>query len=158
METITANPLYRKKIANWQSYPLGAEAISSALADVPQYSRLAVAFHDDYSRRGAVDSRVYRVLRLSYRRLSNAPPSDKPANELGWFDRNWEIEVNPIPRIRRHLIKGQLLNYGLPEVRQWLLRHATHRMGRESLELIFSEDTEKLSLKAVSHLEPEVIR
>jgi hypothetical protein len=75
MERVEANAViptrYRSKIANSLSYPLGSEVISAALVDVPQFSQLAVSFHEDYSRRRAAfpDLANYRVLGISLWKL-----------------------------------------------------------------------------------------
>ena len=164
MESATANPViptsYRKKIGHTHGYPLGAEVISAALADVPQFSRFTIAFHEDYSRRRIAwpDPANYRVLGVSYRKIFDLPPTDKPALDLDWRERNWEIYVYPVPRTRKYLIKTLLLSEALPTVRTWLLRNAANPMGRQNIVFSFSENSEKLSLDINSKLEPEIAK
>jgi hypothetical protein len=82
------------------------------------------------------------------------PKSDKPALELDWRERNWEIDVSSVPLARKHTIESLLHSDALPAIAAWLSEHADTRMGRQSIAFIFNEETEKLSIVKSSGLFP----
>ncbi len=122
----------KSKISGRLSYPLGAELISSELADVPQAKSAEIRFESKNDRtetRGA----PYEVLGVSFL----GPAHDGPY---------WSIVVRPVPRVLKHMVKEALTGEFLPLVRQWLEKNAylNDRSGACSASVIFDESRETL--------------
>jgi hypothetical protein len=87
----------RDKPRRGRSFAVGAEALTEALAGVPQFEELTLAFRDRSWLEGAV-SVVY----------------DSAAAA-------WRIEVGSVPSEIRSAVRRYLVETGLPTVRAWLL-------------------------------------
>src|SRR5438105_15718980 len=105
VQQIVIPTLSRVKISRNLSYPIGAEAISEALASVVQLTELKLLFYsskfDTGLRRGH-----YEFLRVEY--LNNARSVEKwPIWNLHGRppQSRWEIAVQPVPRVLRHHIR-----------------------------------------------------
>jgi len=82
------------KISSKLSYPLGAELISSELSDVPQAQGLEISFFSKYERM-ETRGEPYEILSVSYHPWET-------------YDSGWRIEVRPVPRELKHLVKVAL--------------------------------------------------
>ena len=147
--------VFRNKLPQTLSHPIGLELIESALAEVPQLESLRVMFSSGHwqatkFRRSLRDREPYAVLTVSYR------PANKPgfigSNEMaerGYYDEAWELTVNPTLREVRALARRLLISDGLPAVASWLRRaHAEAGDSRyRGLELVFDPDSESLELR-----------
>ena len=146
---------YRKKLPHTLSYPLGAEALSIALADVPQFSDLHVTF-SFYSRLNALRSTTYPVLNIHYSRSAITLTTGKTALDYGWLEKKWQITVGAVPRDRRHFIKGLLEREALPLARTWLIENGDREeVGRLTLTFSFDEEQEILKVERDSWLSPK---
>jgi hypothetical protein len=137
----------KSKLPKALSYPLGAEAISQALADAPHAGELSLSFYDQAVWPTAEFNRLVRE-KLPYRILSAAyvPPRkvgrSAPATpvEGGWYQGHWSITVYPVLRGLRHAAGQLLRDRGLPEVVEWL--RSSGRAGWDTrqhrLDLVFS--------------------
>lgn len=125
------------RISHALSYPATAKEISEALADVPQACVLTISFFDHY-RRMKDRGRPYRVLEVWY--------GHKPGPSL---ERQWEIQVRPVPRNLRHAVNSLLKQQAFPAMRQWLLerKDLSSSHGIQSLTAIFSEQDATLRLE-----------
>ena len=149
---------YKAKLPRTLSYPIGAEAISEALAGAPHTEEFSLAF-SDYAlwprsefQRLLRDGQPYKVLAAEYQ------PAQKPGYggsqlmvESGWYDCHWELHVYQVVRAWRHLVNQLLREQGLPAVVEWL--RFTQRSGWEGrhhrLELVFNPTEGSLTLHRV---------
>jgi hypothetical protein len=112
----------KSKLPKTLSYPIGAEAISAALADVPQYGDFALHFSDTPVWPGAEFRRClqlglpYPVLRIEHK------PKRKPGYaaadftiERGWYDSRWEVTIYPVLRELKRTVAELLLSEAFPE-------------------------------------------
>lgn len=122
---------YKDEIPKTHSYPLGAKAISDALAGVPQFDLLKINF--SFGWKGFAKDRVpgapYRVLEAGY---------TGPGLPLL---SGWTIHVRPVPRALKHEIQTRLLAEALPRLKAWLLANpdALDREGGHHLTFLFDE-------------------
>jgi hypothetical protein len=146
--------LSRAKISRNLSYPIGAEQISTALASTVQLPELKLHFYSGFDiglRKGH-----YEFLRVEY--LNNARPSEKwPISSL--YKRppqaQWEIVVQPVPRVLRHRVKRYILDYALMQIMHWLGQRAQlARQGNDILTFFYDEKTAEFIPRQLTHLEP----
>lgn len=125
---------YKVKLPRHLSYPVGAEAVSEALAGAPYFESLTLGFSDRAIWPGAEFRRLlrerlpYKLMRAAYRSSNKAGfiTSNAMARQ-GWNDVSWELTVYPVLSELRHLANGLLLEQGLPAVAGWL--KSSHRAG-----------------------------
>jgi len=149
--------IYKDRIPHTESYPIGAQQISTALADVPQAQMLAIAFGRYGSHLGYVSAWQARgpesnwkhraVLQISYSRQRPDISTSKLAIKLGVLEPRWHIRVWSAPRRLRHTINLLLAGEGLPRIRNWLVeRPRLHgKFTREGMLVLFDEEKEVLS-------------
>jgi len=113
METLPAAPLiptrFKSKIAHTHSYPIGAEAISHALAGVPRFERLELTFWDYKFQPLATN---YKVLEIVYQKRERFHMVSKEMIERGYLEAKWVITIKPVPRTQRHAVQNDLLEFG----------------------------------------------
>jgi hypothetical protein len=133
----------RAKIAQYLSYPVGAEQISEALACVPQFAKLGLHF-SFFARNLEARRGHYEFLEVEY----SKPPYDVPGS-------GWDIRVLPVPRILRHLIHQYAVETALPQIAQWLVERADlEQCGSDSLVFSYDEKSEEFIPRRVKKLEP----
>ena len=144
----------KAKISRDLSYPVGAEAISRAVEGVPQLTLLRLQFYhwsDLHLRWGK-----YEFMRVEY--LNSAMPLDEyPVSRL--YKRptqyQWEIVVQPVPRVHRHRIKTYIVQHALPTVREWLVERCDFvQNGSDVLAFFYDEKLDEFKNYRVAHLEP----
>jgi hypothetical protein len=145
----------KAKLPKTLSYPLGAEAISEALAGAPHADELSLSFYDRAVWPATEFNRFIRE-GLPYRILSAAyMPPLKPGHsapntlvESGWYQGHWSITVYPVLRELRHAAGQLLRELGLPAVVRWL--RSSGRAGwdtrQHSIGLVFSPTNGTLSI------------
>jgi hypothetical protein len=138
---------HKARLPKALSWPLGAEAISVALADAPHVADLGLWFSGSpvwpasEFRRLLRESLPYPGLVAEYR------PASKPGYvgptflvERGGYEAEWLLRVSPVPREVRSVAGGALRETGLPAVAAWL--RSSDRPGWEGryhrLTLVFS--------------------
>ena len=132
----------KSKIPKTHSYPIGAKAISDALADVPQHELLEVNFWFlKSSAKDHVTAIPYQVLRVSYSGPAHFFSASKSMAENGVLDAKWSILVHPVPRPLKHIVQGKLMAEALPKIRHWLISnvHSLDREGFHALTFSFDE-------------------
>jgi hypothetical protein len=155
IEQIVIPTLSRVKIARSLSYPIGAEAISVALASVPQLAELKLIFYSSKFHT-PLKSNEYEFLRVEY--LNSARPGEKwPIGNL--YGRppqsRWEIAVQPVPRVLRHQVSQYIHDSALPQMSQWLLERARLlQQGSDLLAFFYDEKTNECAPRHVTNLEP----
>jgi hypothetical protein len=138
---------FKSKLPKTLSWPLGAEAISTALADAPHAADLSLSFVDSpvwpasTFQRLLRESLPYAILVAEYRPALRPGYSGAASHiERGWYEANWELRVNPVPRGLRAAAGAVLREQGLPAVAEWL--RSSGRAGWESrhhrIELVFA--------------------
>lgn len=154
VELVVIPTVSKAKISHDLSYPVGAESLSKRLQDVPQISLLRLHFH--FWSDSGLRWRKYEFLRVEY--LSNVtPPKHYPLTPL--YQRppqyQWEIVVQPVPRVHRHQIKTYMMDSALAEINEWLAqRGGLVQYGSEILAFFYDEKLDKFETYRVSHLEP----
>jgi hypothetical protein len=145
---------FKSKLPQTLSYPTGAEVLSLAFADVPQFGMFTLNFWF-YSQARPTEMGSYSVLEIAYHRATKSIHSRKDDVEAGRFEPKWEITIRPVPRNRRHLIKTKLQSEALPLASTWLLENADHdEVGGLTLTFSFDEESELLSASKFSSLAP----
>jgi len=132
----------KSKIPKTHSYPIGAKAISDALADVPQHELLEVNFWFlKSSAKDHITAIPYQVLRVSYSGPAHFFSASKSMAENGVLDAKWSILVHPVPRPLKHIVQGKLMAEALPKIGHWLISnvHSLDREGFHALTFSFDE-------------------
>ena len=114
---------YRDKLPRGLSYPVGAEAISSALVNVPQFNDLWISF----SRSGWMEiSSGSKQVSSFMRAFATSLNFDS-----GGADLSIPIAVPAVPSKYRQLVRKAIIQYGLPVIKVWLTtpRHQTWYEG-----------------------------
>jgi hypothetical protein len=160
MQTVPTLPLiptrYKSKIAHTHSYPIGAEAISLALAGVPQFERLELTFWD-YKFQPLAKS--YEVLKVEYLMRGSFHSASKEMVARGDLNARWSIVIKPVPRGQRHAVQNDLLERRFPFVKQWLIENTSAgRIGRTTMTYFWYEDEQKLGYEESQKVEPERIK
>jgi hypothetical protein len=116
---------YRRPIPKGLSYPVGSEAISSALKGVPQYAELSVTFwclNPAALLRVSADSDTFlRVLEATFEKISPGATGSNAGVEAGWYSEKWRLHVYPVPSGAKARVREGLLRRGLPGIRAWLV-------------------------------------
>ena len=145
---------HKARLPKSLSWPLGAEAISTALENGPHTADLTLSFSASpvwpasEFQRLLRESAPYPLLVVEYK------PPLKPGYygaaflvESGWYDAKWELWVNPAPREVRAAAGAALRETGLPMVAEWL--RSSFRPGWEGrhhrLALVFSRTDGRLT-------------
>ena len=135
--------LRKSKISSKLSYPVGAERISSELANVPQAPELDIRFYSGQNYFLENRGDPYPILTVWYQGTREGFLSDEPG---------WHIQVRPIPRTLKRDVSDALKTEFFPQIRVWLTKHAflSARYGRHSLSVVFDEKSETM-LKLEEH-------
>jgi hypothetical protein len=149
---------FKSKLPHTLSYPVGAEVISFALKDVPQFEEFTLNFWFWSQVRPDVE-RSYRVFEISYSRGAKSIYSGKHDIESRRLEPKWKITVRPVSRNRRHLIKTKIEDEALPLAKAWLLENADRdEIGSLTLSFSFDVETELLNVSKSSSIEPQQSR
>jgi hypothetical protein len=138
---------HKSSIPMTLSWPVGAQAISLALADAPHATEFSLWFSDSPDgpasafQRLIRESQPYAILVARYKPPSRPGYSGAACMvERGWYEAKWELRVIPVLRSLRAVAASVLLHQGLPEVIKWL--RSLSRVGWESrhqsITLVFS--------------------
>jgi hypothetical protein len=124
----------KSRISQTLSYPVTAKEISEALADVPQAGALSIDFF--HYQRMRDRGKPYAVLSVHYA-FNSA------------LEREWSVQVRPVPRNLRHSVNELLREQAFPAMREWLLHRRTlsSEHGGQALTAIFSERDASLRLE-----------
>jgi hypothetical protein len=145
--------LSKSKISHHLSYPVGAAAVSVALASVTQLPELKLHFYWPV-RSPLSNMKNYEFLRVEY--LNNAMPPVDASHLYGRLPQyRWEIVVQPVPRANRHRINGYILESALPRIAGWLSdRSELTQRGSDILTFSYDEKAEEFESRALTRLEP----
>ena len=133
---------YKDKLPRQMAYAVGAQAISTAFAGVPQekHFRLGFGFRNF---RGAfqVQPQPRQILEVSYR-FRRDDNRFFPRLSEKWLGAQWEIRVSAVRHEDAAVVRDLMHNDGLPLVRTWLLRHWSDpdvEASPASIRLFFNE-------------------
>lgn len=150
-------PTARKaKIGKDFSWPMGAEAISSALADVPQAALIQIEFHAP-EQHYSPETRHPIVMGARYYFKGNSvffarrPEIPRPSTPT------WNVEVWANYRTFKVRIRELLVEKGLPNViKPWLIQNdgEAGREGEALVRLYFDPANDALSFKAWGAIAP----
>jgi hypothetical protein len=146
--------LSKAKISHHLSYPIGAAAVSRALATAAQLPKLKLHFYFRFD--NALRWGRYEFVRVEY--LNNARPAEEwPILHL--YSRppqyRWEVIVQPVPRVNRHRINTYILESALPDIGNWLSeRIELSQQGSDILAFFYDEKSEEFESRRSTRLEP----
>jgi len=146
--------LSKAKISHHLSYPIGAAAVSLALASVAQLPDLKLHFY--FWSHLSLRHGHYEFLRVEY--LNNSTPAEEyPIWRL--YQRppqyRWEIVVQPVPRVVRHAIKQYILESALSDIARWLSeRTDLAQQGSDLLTFFYDEKQGEFQTRRLTRLEP----
>ena len=140
------------KIGKAESFPIGAELISDALRGLPMFHQLGIAFgpFGSSSRTWAGVTQL-PVMFVQY--------------QLEWISGTalgpwWHIYVHVVPRDIKGLIKANLVESGLREVRRWLesKTHVWSSDGTHRLSLVWDIKRKEILFEKHARPGPRVVR
>ncbi len=107
---------HRKRLPRSLSYPLGAKAISEALAPVPQFGLLSITFtwHDEGGIR--LQAQSTKTLHVEYHRNDYSKLYSAPR----FRETTWKLAVHAVRAEDSAKVRSLLLGEGLAAVRAWL--------------------------------------
>ena len=142
---------WKAKIPQTLSWPVGAEAITAGLGDVPHVADLSLWFTEGVTRPASAFQRVMRESLPYTLFVAEYRPAERPsytegtilrrlADELGWDEAKWELRVSPVPRSWRAVAGAAIRDVGLPAVAGWLRSsgRAGWELRRHRMELVFA--------------------
>ena len=149
----------RSKLPKALSYPIGAEAISEALADAPHADEMSLSFYDHpeytlpkghpYWYRTIRSGLPYLILTVEYQAACKPGLSaNNSMIERGWYQEHWNLTVCPVLRELRQVAGRLIREQGLPAVVEWL--RSSSRIGwdarRHQIRLVFNPADGTLSI------------
>lgn len=149
----------KAKLPRHLSYPIGAKAISEALADAPHVGPLSVTFWDQAVwpasefRRLLSERLPYKIMEAVYQPASKPGISASHSMiERGWYYEKWELRVYSVLSEFRHAANRLLREQGLPAVALWL--KSSDRAGWvercQRVDLVFNPTDESLTIQESS--------
>jgi hypothetical protein len=124
----------RFRVPKTLSYPIGAEALSTALESVPLPNELSVCFYFD-GRGNAIFEAAHRGEALSLLEATYTPARADIIGAHATGSPEWRLWVKPVPSAHRSSSRRSLIDTGLGRVGRWLSqsRPSTWRSERHSL-------------------------
>ncbi len=160
MQTVPTLPLiptrYKQKVFHTHSWPIGAEAMSKALAGIPQFDQLELTFAATWAFQSAATK--YAVMHVRYQRRLRSFSDGNAGSAHDLMELGWGLHICPIPRSQRHAIQTRLIEEGLPLAKKWLTDNtAGNRPGKTSISLFYDEEQGTMTHEVERSLEPERI-
>ena len=147
---------YKSKLPKTLSWPVGAQAVTAGLAGAPHAAECTLWFCDSPIDRASEfqrtlrEARPYAVLVAEYRPEVRIPYTrSKEPEAHGWYEAEWRIRINPVPRAWRANVGGLLRERGFPAVAAWLRSFEGDgwQARHHRLELVFAPAEGTLSQK-----------
>ena len=138
-EIVLIPTLSKRSLPKEHSYPIGAQAISDALAKVSQFDRIGVSFCG-FSKSVNDQRGQILVLAADYQHRHVGLSAPNCLIDSGWYEPQWCLEIYAVPREKRNAINTALLSNGLGIVENWLseVRSETWLDSSHRLELGFN--------------------
>ncbi len=134
------NPtLYKARLPRDLSYPIGAEALSEHLADVPQVSEFRICFSD-----------VVSAWKSKFQQMIAERADYEIITARLWAP--FEIFVYPIQRSLKQAAHEVLVSHGMPQLRDWMPRQSSRTaLTFASCSIIFSLPTQTVHIQERDH-------
>ncbi len=149
---------HKSKLPKTLTWPLGAEAISTGLVDVPHASELTLSYHGSANLPASAFQRLlreslpYAILIAEFHPASNPGYSGAAFMvERGWYAERWELQVHPVMRPLRSVAGLLLRAQGLPALAEWLRGsdRTGWKMRQHRIEFVFRPIEETLTAQVV---------
>jgi hypothetical protein len=144
----------KSKISQDLAYPIGAEILNEAFANVPQKGNLAIWFTAyNYSvsdfQKLRKQNQLYEIFRVSMIHPLKSLSSSNQFIEEGFYNENWEINIYPVPKELKSVAKQLLIDRVLPEAINWLQTPRTEiwKTGRKHFQALFKENEPQIFIK-----------
>ena len=134
---------HRQALPQGLSYPLGAQALSEALAGTTRFDSLTLHFsagYDSNARQKALEQMARQealtVLSVLYAHIVPGRSSSNALVDSGYYQPRWELHLAAVPSEFKAKVKALLLSNALPTIRNWLNRPAeSWGYGRKCLKV-----------------------
>ncbi len=157
MVSILIPTTYKSKLPKVLSWPVGAEELSAALADVTTVSRMEVTFYCRGARavEAARTTSWMELLSFRYFRRAGHLTISQQSVENGVLEPHWHIRISPVLReLRKRLHDGILQQ--MPQVSARLRERASlNVIGESRISLIWDAAKDDVYVSLVDHLEPK---
>jgi len=148
---------YKSKIPRTLVWPIKAQELSAALAEVPQFDELKLNFRFYQSDLAAFQWSWMTLLRVDYSRRDRGFSSSRSMAERGWHNKTWNIIITPVPSSEAKIIRDHLLP-ALPKVAEWLTQNNTlQTVGTKSVRVVWEKKKDEVYLSTETALQPERI-
>jgi hypothetical protein len=141
---------YRAKLPKTMSYPIGAESVSVALAQVPQRDLLNInfVFHSHFIKEHERDA-PFAIFEAEFTKPDMHLTASNDFIERGVYEEKWGLTVYPVPRQMKSVAKKLLLEKGLPRIAKWLAMERTPlwKTGRKTITILFDQAEESISFQ-----------
>jgi len=123
----------KDKIGKNLSYPIGAELIGKAVGDIPQAAQVGLHFR---SQTTTWASQWKEILNNNTRYVVFSCSISWEDRAVAWDGLNiqggsWDIDIYPVLREHRAVVRQELLAFGLPDLREYLWRTTTDEGRRK---------------------------
>ena len=139
----------RDKIPQDFSFPIGIELINTACEDLGELPVLEVRFTWlSKLRVAAKNSSSNPVLRATFVRWDKRPSLGNEAWVQDYLAGKWSLDVYPVLRVQRSVVRRLLVQTGIPALMAWLAsdRQPSWYFGRKVWEATFSSGNESLGI------------
>jgi hypothetical protein len=141
----TLAPRYKPKLPSFLAFPIGAEAISTFVRDVPQFGCLELVFSADPMlsatrfRQLIEAEEPHPVLRADFVRWDKRPSIGDVQWVQEYLQGKWSLWAYPVRRTLKATARQALVAEGLPLIVKWLAhgRSPSWYFGRKSCEVFF---------------------
>jgi hypothetical protein len=132
--------LYKTRLPRELSYPIGAEALSEHLADMPHFSEFRICFSD-----------VVSAWKSKFQQMIAEGADYEIVTARLWSP--FEIFVFPVQRGLKHAAQEALVSHGLPQLRDWLVQRGSRAATTfASCSMIFSPPNETVHVKKLERV------
>ena len=133
--------IYKEKIPKMLSYPIGAEALSIALAGTPQIEHLSIYFYGDFKIDKTKEiKKTYSILEVEY--TFDFPDRNAPNKWIasGYYSPKWKITVNAVPCELKSEVRNLLEIKAFPQLTKWMLDNQKIHGRHENAAIVFKFD------------------
>lgn len=145
---------YKIKVGRGFSYPIGAEALTLALGNVPQAAVMSIRFTMPYRQRFE-PNKPYAVVTLNF---ENYRPHRSTPRNWSHGGPKWEIWVYAVPKGVRHTISLLLKDALARQARPWLLARQRTYEGSIRFVISYRPSSKELVCDAQDRAAPDLLK
>ena len=135
----------RDKIPRSLFYPLKAQFISEALADVPQADGFALSFSNSFTPAELRRANQFRIVQVSYSDWEPSRFMPRLSDNSEFANRKWSIEIYAAPVEIRARVTQLLREEALSKIRAWLHEKAgVDNLRSCRIKISYDETADKL--------------